>query len=73
MYPKVVVKSWVGVSGDCPISYNADTDGDGVDFMFGNQPDHFEFGFDTEALREFLRVGTDALREMDARLVSEQD
>jgi hypothetical protein len=63
MHQNIEVKSWVGVSGECPISYR--TDGHGaVHFMFGDPPNDFEFGFDLASLGHFLNVGGEALREM---------
>lgn len=68
MHQNIEVKSWVSVSGECPISYS--TDGHGaVHFMFGEAPNDFEFGLDLESLRQFMNVGGEALRE----LAGEQD
>ena len=61
----VDIKSWVMVSGVCPITYYCDPTGT-VDFTFGDAPDIFEFGFDADALREFLRVGAEALRHVES-------
>lgn len=49
----------------CPMRYRVVNEH--VEFSFGGLRDPFEFMFDAEALREFLRVGATALREMDER------
>jgi len=65
------VSSYVIVRDRCPMRFRV-TGGDDVEFSFGGTRDPFEFVFDAEALRGFLRVGTDALREMDAQAATEQ-
>ena len=66
MFGNVEVKSWAAISGQCPIKYYCDPSG-AVDFMFGTGPDdYFEFGFDADSLREFLRVGDEALRHLES-------
>jgi hypothetical protein len=57
------VSSYVTVLDRCPMRYRVVSDH--VEFSFGGQRDPFEFMFDAVALREFLRVGAAALREMD--------
>jgi hypothetical protein len=64
MRGKVEAKSWVTVLGECSISYRPDGSGEIVDFRFGDSQDCFEFGFDAESLRRFLKVGNEALRDM---------
>ena len=49
----------------CPMRYRVVSDH--VEFSFGGMRDPFEFMFDAEALRHFLRVGAAALREVDER------
>lgn len=64
MFQNVNVKSWVGVSGACPIHYYHQGQ-ESVDFTFGMSPNDFEFGFDLTSLREFLKVGAKALAELE--------
>lgn len=67
MYRTLDVKSWVHAADGCPIRHNAGrAPGESVTFTFGTGPDEFEFGFDTESLREFLKVGTEALRQVES-------
>jgi len=58
------VSSYVIVRNQCPMRFRVTGDDD-VEFSFGGTRDPFEFVFDAKALREFLRLGTDALREME--------
>jgi hypothetical protein len=64
LFQNVNVKSWVGVSGECPINYYHQGK-ESVDFTFGMSPHDFEFGFDVTSLREFLKVGAKALEELE--------
>jgi hypothetical protein len=65
VYPNVEVKTGAGAFGFAAINYKVDDNGDTVDFMFGSQPEYFEFGFDAESLRRFVNLANEALREMD--------
>jgi hypothetical protein len=67
MYPNVEVKTWAGAFGSAKINYTVDDNGDTVDFMFGAQPEYFEFGFDAESLRRFVTLANEALRVIEAR------
>jgi hypothetical protein len=58
------VSSYVIVRERCPMRFRVTGDDD-VEFSFGGTRDPFEFVFDAVALREFLRLGADALRKMD--------
>ena len=60
------VNSYVTIRDHCPMRYHV-VDSDTVEFSFGGRRNPFEFVFDATALREFLRVGAIALREMDER------
>jgi hypothetical protein len=40
-------------------------------FQIGTPDDGLQFDFESEALREFVRLGTEALTEMDARYAKE--
>lgn len=65
IYGNMTVSSWVMVRDGCPISH--EVIGDEVHFLFGESPrEGTEFVIETEPLREFLRLGGDALRESDA-------
>lgn len=64
MVQNVNVRSWVGVSGECPITYYHQGE-ENVDFTFGKSPNDFEFGLDVTSLREFLKVGAKALAELE--------
>jgi hypothetical protein len=67
----VVINAWVSVQNGCRITYTASR-GSGAGFTVlgkhgGNEGGNseFEFFFETDALREFLRLGTEALAELD--------
>lgn len=66
MYSSVAVGSWVDIHDGCPIRF--EVCGSGVAFVTcgPETADNFQFMLESEALREFLRVGCEALREMDA-------
>lgn len=60
----ISTSSWVVIHEGCPISL--DIVGDEVHALCGTSPRHgFEFVIQAEPLREFVRLGTDALREID--------
>lgn len=61
----LTVGSWVGIRDTCPMRHRVH-DGEDVEFTFGTGPKAFEFLFDRGALREFMGLATEALREMDA-------
>jgi hypothetical protein len=46
--------------------YRVSDEGETVDFTFGQRSSRFELGFDAGSLREFVKVGIKALRELDA-------
>jgi hypothetical protein len=62
---ELMVSSYVTVRDGCPMRHRVVKDT--VEFTFGGFREPFEFAFDTGSLREFLRVGTAALGEMEAR------
>ncbi|HEX6355874.1 hypothetical protein [Actinophytocola sp.] len=49
------------------------TGNEDIEFSLGGRYDPFEFVFNARALREFLRVSADALREVDALSVGEAE
>ena len=54
------------MTGGCPITYSVNNS-NAADFMFGQPNVHyFEFGFDADSLRTFVRLAQSALREMEA-------
>jgi hypothetical protein len=58
--------SWAMTREGCPIQYSV-TGSDEVLFVFGSGRDSFEFAFDAGALRTLLRLGPQALDEIEAR------
>jgi|GraSoiStandDraft_50_1057286.scaffolds.fasta_scaffold1567799_1 hypothetical protein len=67
----VTVTSWVRVDTGCPI--RAEVIGSAeTEFTCGRRPGEFEFIMEADALREFLKVGTTALEEMDALFAQEE-
>jgi hypothetical protein len=59
--------SYGAISEGCTMNYSIN-EGGNVDFMFGNASlNYFEFGLDAGSLREFVRLGIKALREMDTQ------
>ncbi len=65
------VVSWASANERCPIKHSV-TGSDEVVFIFGSGRDAFEFAFDAGALRNLLKLGTEALEAMDARANQEQ-
>lgn len=63
------VGAWVAIRGACPVQRRINGEDD-VEFSFGSGSRTFDFVFDTATLRTFLRVGTDALREIEESRVS---
>lgn len=71
MSEDVIVTSWVRVDTGCPI--RAEVIGSAeTEFTCGRAPGDFEFIMEADALREFLKVGTKALEEMDALFAEEE-
>lgn len=71
MYRSPVVSAYVRIDDGCPIHYHVVGSAE-TEFTCGGQMDGFEFVMTAEALREFLRLGTMALAEMDTRYAKEQ-
>jgi hypothetical protein len=71
VFGKLAVNSWVAIREGCPMSYYVKGSAE-TDFRCGGERDGFEFAFEAEALREFLRIGTEALQDMDARFAREE-
>jgi hypothetical protein len=66
MSGELTVCSWVEIGEGCPI--NVEVGGSGVAFVRcgPNNQDAFEFHVAWDALRELVRLGGQALQEMDA-------
>lgn len=58
------IGSWVLVRDDCPM-YHMVNGSDEVEFTFGAGTAVFDFLFSADALRKFVFVAVEALREMD--------
>jgi hypothetical protein len=64
MNGQLTVSSWVDIQDGCPINFAVG--GSGVVFVTcGDGAEGFEFHLSSEALRDFVRLGGEALREMD--------
>ena len=62
----LVVSSYVVIRKGCPLAISIDGP-DQAQVVCGRVPsDAFEFVLEREALRAFVELGADALREMDA-------
>ena len=64
MYHNLTVDMCVGIRKNCPISYLITADNQ-AEFSFGDQRDGFHYAFDAAALRAFLKVGAEALAELE--------
>jgi hypothetical protein len=65
MHTSLKVSSYVIIRDHCPMRFRV-TGTDDIEFSLGGRYDPFEFVFNAAALREFLRLGSDALQEMAA-------
>lgn len=65
-YSPLSLGQWGAVNRGCPMKYGVRNDGTTVDFMFGESGSQYvEFGFETDALRDFLTIAAKALEEVD--------
>ena len=64
--------NWVVAREGCQISYNTLSGAD-VDFSLGDQAASFDLCLDRSALREFVRLGSQALQEMESLLAAEEE
>ncbi len=72
MHNSLKVGSWVSIGAGCGIRYKLQGD-EVVSFVFGVAPDDdLDICIDTEALRAFLKLGTEALSELDAQLARKE-
>jgi hypothetical protein len=65
MQDRLTVDMCVGIRADCPVTYQVTADKQ-AEFSFGGSRDGFHYAFDAPALRTFLRVGTQALAELES-------
>lgn len=65
------IGSWVLVRDNCPMHHMVNGS-DEVEFTFGAGTAVFDFLFSADALRKFVFVGLEALREMDEIRVREK-
>ncbi|MBP2321445.1 hypothetical protein JOF56_001830 [Kibdelosporangium banguiense] len=63
---------WITVDDGCPLSYEVNGSG-AMEFVCGSSAaDGIGMTIQSEALRKFVALGTEALREMDALFADEQ-
>jgi hypothetical protein len=60
----VKVGAWVGIHDGARISYLVS--GSDAEFHCGEDASGFDLAFESEALRDFVRVATEALQAIDA-------
>ncbi len=65
------VNSGVAVRDTCPMRHRV-RDCEDAEFVFGSDAKTFEFMFDRVSLHEFMRLATEALREMDEHRAREE-
>jgi hypothetical protein len=71
MYRNPSVTTWITIDDGCAISYQVNGSGE-VEFVCGHSAaEGFGLTMRSEALREFVTVGAEALAEMDARYAEE--
>jgi hypothetical protein len=70
MLPVFAVNSAVSINDGCPISYHVNCRAE-ADFSCGSPNGVLELTFQADALREFLRLGAEALREVEERFARE--
>lgn len=67
----VEVGTWVSIQDGCPIRYEVANSG-AVEFRCGPGSTFFDLEFESEALREFIRLADQALADMDTRFAAER-
>jgi hypothetical protein len=68
MYRDLTIGSWVTLGADCPLSCQVpDGEDHVIIFVCGSSSQDFELAMETGALRTFVRLGTEALAELDSR------
>jgi hypothetical protein len=72
VHTSLKVSSYVVIRDHCPMRFRVSGVND-VEFSFGGRYDPFEFVFNADALREFIRLGSDALQEMAALAAIAED
>lgn len=66
MCTNVTVDACIGIRSGCPVDYLITPDKQ-VEFSFGGKRDGFHFAFVPDSLREFLRVGAEALAKLEGQ------
>jgi hypothetical protein len=66
MHISLTVSAYVGIRKGCPMTYSINSDNQ-IEFSFGGARDGFDFSFDIEAMKELLKLGGEALAELDTR------
>jgi hypothetical protein len=72
VHTSLKVSSYVIIRDHCPMRFRV-TGTDDIEFSLGGRYDPFEFVFNADALRSFLQLGSDALREMAALTAISED
>lgn len=65
MHQDLTASLCVTVRSGCPLRFHLGRDGE-AEFAFGGQRDGFELVFETKPLRELVKLGAEALCQMDA-------
>ncbi len=71
MPSNLTISSWVTIHEGCPMSCDVIGSAETY-FLCGSSSDGFEFHFEAEALREFLKLGSKALADMDTLYEQEE-
>ncbi|MGH3699429.1 MAG: hypothetical protein ACRDQY_08155 [Pseudonocardiaceae bacterium] len=60
------VGSWGSIGQSCPIEFRVE--GDAADLLFGGLSGYLNLTFDVGSLRKLVKLGSEALAQMDAEL-----
>jgi len=69
---ELTIGAWVSTTAGCPVRYQLDHNPDSAAFILGNPRHEFEIYLDPTTLAEMVRLGTQALRELNMTEVQEQ-
>lgn len=67
MHPALTVDMCVGIRDGCPMSYHISADQQ-AELSFGGSRDGCHYAFDAGALKQLLKLGAEALAEIEAGL-----
>jgi hypothetical protein len=67
MHEIVTVDMCVSIRSECPTDYLVIADNQ-AEFSFGGQHSGFHHAFDVDALRAFLKIGAEALAELEGQV-----